>query len=97
MRRLRRILPEGTTILVCYWSEADEAQAAKELPQAAEADAYTTSLPQAVELCIAAAKGELSEEGAKETPHSAEVTPFPVRNNTERFEQRSKVRRAPVH
>ena len=98
VRRLRRILPEGTAILVCYWSEADEAQAAKELLQAAEADAYATSLPQAVELCIAAAKGELKrEEGAKEPPHSAEVTPFPVRGNTERLEQRAKVGGGPVH
>ena len=67
VRRLRRILPQGTAILVCYWSDEDEAPAAKQLLEAAEADAYATSLPQAVELCMAAAKGELKRvEAAKE-------------------------------
>ena len=67
VRRLRRILPQGTAILVCYWSDEDEAPAARQLLEAAEADAYATSLPQAVELCMAAAKGELKRvEAAKE-------------------------------
>jgi hypothetical protein len=62
VRRLRRILPEGTAILVCYWSEPGPAPAAVELLRGAEADAYATSLPQAVELCIAAAKGLLNQQ-----------------------------------
>jgi hypothetical protein len=35
---------------------------AKELLEAAEVDAYATSLPEAVELCVKAAKGELKVE-----------------------------------
>ena len=91
VRRLRRILPQGTAILVCYWSDADEAPAAKELLKAAEADAYATSLPQAVELCMAAAKGELPSK----TPvdHSSDsspvVTPFPVPDKREQTQRLS--------
>jgi predicted PurR-regulated permease PerM len=97
VRRLRRILPQGTAILVCYWSDEGEAPAAKGLLEAAEADAYATSLPQAVELCMAAAKGELKrEEIAKEPTHFPSVTPFPVRDNTKRRDQRAKTRSAPV-
>ena len=66
VRGLRRILPEGTAILVCYWSEPD--QASVELLRAAEADAYATSLPRAVELCIAAAKGLLNEQKSSSQP-----------------------------
>ena len=86
VRRLRRILPPNTAILVCYWSDADEAPAAKELLMAAEADAYATSLPQAVELCMAAAKGELKrKEASKEPTRAPKVTPFPVQSkNSER-------------
>jgi hypothetical protein len=56
VRRLRRILPQGAAILVCYWSDEGEAPDVKNLLEAADADAYATSLPQAVELCTAAAK-----------------------------------------
>ena len=65
VRRLRRILPQGTAILVCYWSDEDEAPAAKQLLEAAEADGYATSLPQAVEVCMVAAKGELKRVEAQ--------------------------------
>jgi hypothetical protein len=53
---------------------------------AAEADAYATSLPQAVELCMAAAKGELKrKEASKEPTRAPKVTPFPVESkNSER-------------
>ena len=88
VRRLRRILPASTAILVCYWSEADEAPAAKELLKAAEADAYATSLPQAVELCIAAAKGELKREEASRSQ------PIPPRSRL--FLCRAKTRNAPL-
>jgi predicted PurR-regulated permease PerM len=93
VRRLRRILPQGTAILVCYWSDEGEAPAAKGLLEAAEADAYATSLPQAVELCMAAAKGELKRIAVKE---STRVTPLPISDNTKRREQRAKMRSAPV-
>ena len=93
VRRLRRILPQGTAILVCYWSDEDEAPAAKQLLEAAEADAYATSLPQAVELCMAAAKGELKRvEAAKEPTSPPRVTPFLVRDNTKKREQKVKTR-----
>jgi predicted PurR-regulated permease PerM len=93
VRRLRRILPQGTAILVCYWSDEGEAPAAKQLLEAAEADACATSLTQAVELCMAAAKGELKSIAAKEPTR---VTPFPVSDNTKWREQRAKMRSAPV-
>jgi hypothetical protein len=59
VRRLRRILPNGTKILVCYWSDEGNKGATKAMLDTAEADAYATTLPEAVELCIKAAKGEL--------------------------------------
>ena len=97
VRRLRRILPSSTAILVCYWSDADEAPSAKELLKAAEADAYAASLPHAVELCMAAAKGELKrEETAKEPTPPAAITPFPVRETAKRRETRAKTHRAGV-
>jgi len=74
VRRLRRILPKGTLILVAYWSEEDDAKAAKEKLAAAEADAYATSLSEAVEICVKAAKGELKSEEAVEVE---EPTPPP--------------------
>jgi len=74
VRRLRRILPKGTLILVAYWSEEDDAKAAKEKLAAAEADAYATSLSEAVEICVKAAKGELKAEKAEEVE---EPTPPP--------------------
>jgi predicted PurR-regulated permease PerM len=73
VRRLRRILPQGAMILVCYWADETESASAKELLRHAEADAYATSLPEAVELCMKAAKGELKR--AAET--SAEAAPPP--------------------
>ena len=91
VRRLRRILPDGTAILVCYWSDEGEAPAAKEALEAAEADAYATSLPEAVELCVAAAKGKLKGEDATEGPSPPpEITPPPSSDKTKRREPRRK-------
>jgi predicted PurR-regulated permease PerM/acyl-coenzyme A thioesterase PaaI-like protein len=67
VRRLRRILPEGTLILVCYWNEEGNKAATKAMLETAEADAYATTLPEAVELCVKAAKGELKQDKAEET------------------------------
>jgi hypothetical protein len=67
VRRLRRILPEGTLILVCYWNEEGNKAATKAMLETAEADAYATTLPEAVELCVKAAKGELKREQAEDT------------------------------
>lgn len=79
VRRLRRILPQGTYILVCYWGENSGMAAAKEMLQAAEADAYALSFSDAVELCVKAAKGEvLGDANAETPPLSAGVTPLRV-------------------
>ena len=67
VRRLRRILPQGTLILVCYWNEEGNKAATKAMLETAEADAYATTLPEAVELCVKAAKGELKRDKAEET------------------------------
>ena len=79
VRRLRRILPKGTLILVAYWSEEDDAKAAKEKLAAAEADAYATSLSEAVDVCVKAAKGELKSEEAVESPTPPPSQPAPRR------------------
>ena len=79
VRRLRRILPKGTLILVAYWSEEADAKAAKEKLAAAEADAYATSLSEAVEICVKAAKGELKSEEAVEEPTPPPSKPAPRR------------------
>jgi hypothetical protein len=75
VRRLRRILPEGTKILVCYWNDEGNKAATKSMLETAEADAYATSLPEAIELCIKAAKGELKSEGAEETVSKPAASP----------------------
>ena len=78
VRRLRRILPQGTPILVCYWHDEGNKAATKALLETAEADAYATSLPEAVELCVKAAKGELamtSEPAADAQLPPPDVTP----------------------
>jgi predicted PurR-regulated permease PerM len=79
VRRLRRIIPQGTHILVCYWGEKNGLPAAKEMLQATEADAYALSLPEAVELCVKAAKGELMGDAVTARPSlPAGVTPLRV-------------------
>jgi hypothetical protein len=57
VRRLRRILPEGTSILICFWADESDSEAVKALLATAEADAYATSLQEAVEICIEAELG----------------------------------------
>ena len=66
VRRLRRILPEGAMVLVGYWADERESRAVKALEATAEADAYATSLREAAELCLNAARGQqASTEGEK--------------------------------
>jgi len=57
VRRLRRILPEGATVLVGYWADDGGGAALKALEATAEADAYATSLKEAARFCIDAARG----------------------------------------
>lgn len=77
VRRLRRILPTGTLIMVCFWAEEGDSVSVKSLLENTEADAYATTLPDAVQLCIKAAKGELKgkPEPAGETPVPEAATP----------------------
>jgi predicted PurR-regulated permease PerM len=90
VRRLRRILPQGTLILVCYWTDEDERASARELLQYAEADAYATSLPEAVELCVKAAKGELKAEEVEEAAASTEAGSPPAPTNPKGREPKRK-------
>jgi predicted PurR-regulated permease PerM len=88
VRRLRRILPQGTLILVCFWAEEPGAPSVKVLLATTEADAYATSLSEAVDICLAAAKGELNGESTQAAPatkdksvaqgEASEVTPARV-------------------
>jgi len=75
VRRLRRILPEGTLILVACWTDEDHAKDVLERLKVAEADAYATSLSGAVEICVKAARGELKAEKAEAEDEEEGGTP----------------------
>ena len=62
VRRLRRTLPQGTLIMVCFWAEEGDQPSVKSLLENTEADAYATSLAEAVQLCMKAARGELKSK-----------------------------------
>jgi len=72
-------LPKDTAILVCLWSEGEAPPSLKAVLEQAQADAYATSLPEAVELCIEFAKGErgkkvdLPEPAAPVVPAASEI------------------------
>jgi predicted PurR-regulated permease PerM len=57
VRRLRRLLPEESKILVAYWAEDPGSTAVNALEQTADADFYGTSLRETAELVIQAARG----------------------------------------
>ena len=73
VRRLRRILPEGTAILVAYFPNGSGAGSVKEMLAAAEADSYAASLKEAADIAVATAKGEIKskEPGEAAAPVSA--------------------------
>src|SRR5581483_7894788 len=77
VRRLRRILPKETEILVCLWAEGEAPPTLKGVLEQAEADAYATSMPEAVKLCIEFAKGE---RGKKEAAPEPKAPVVPVAN-----------------
>ena len=57
VRRLRRILPSGSIILVGCWTDDATGAPVKALKETAEADAYATSLHEAAEIAVNAARG----------------------------------------
>jgi hypothetical protein len=61
IKRLRGIIPSSCTILVGYWA-GNANGAVKALEQTAEADAYATSLRQAAEIAINAARTPTDKE-----------------------------------
>jgi len=65
VRRLRRILPQGTLILVAYWHADGDAHAMESLKETAQADACATTLHEAVETILQAATGGDPECDAK--------------------------------
>ena len=71
VRRLRRILPEGTVILVAVFADGGDTASVKELLAAAEADAHATSLHEAADVAAATAKGEIKSEETGEAPAPA--------------------------
>ncbi|HUU25934.1 MAG TPA: AI-2E family transporter [Methyloceanibacter sp.] len=62
VRRLKRILPEGTMVLVAYWDRAEDTEGLKALLELVRADAYATTLQEAVDTCVQAATGEIEIE-----------------------------------
>ncbi len=77
VRRLRRILPEGVAIVVAYWSRGADAEQVRAFLESTRADAYVTTLDEAVEVCIDAATGKLksaSHEPTSASPASGEKT-----------------------
>jgi hypothetical protein len=70
VRRLRRILPEGATVLVGFWCDEGSGAGIKALEATAEADAYVTSLKEAARFCVDAARGQEAEK-SKATPSPA--------------------------
>lgn len=84
VRRLRRILPEGVTILVAYWDKEEDTEGVKALLDMVRADAYVTTLQEAVDVCVDAATGALEIEPHPAAPAAIEkpkrppaVTPPP--------------------
>lgn len=73
VRRLRRILPEGATVLVGFWADDGGGGALKSLETTAEADAYATTLKEAARFCIDAARGHEPEKS--EAPAKSDTAP----------------------
>src|SRR5680860_490127 len=77
VRRLKRILPEGTMIFVAYWDRDEDTDGLKALLELVRADAYATTLQEAVDTCVQAATGELKIE--RESPASGSSNGKPTR------------------
>ena len=81
VRRLRRILPEGTLIVVAYWVGDGEEDTAAKMLDVVQADAYASSLHEAVSICEKAATGDLKPamRDGNGTDSAAPVVPVPPR------------------
>ena len=75
VRRLRRILAEGTLILVAYQEGTGHTERVETLLDMVRADAYATMLPEAVETCVKAATGEFEAEADTPKAKAAPAKP----------------------
>ncbi|MEJ2517370.1 MAG: AI-2E family transporter [Methyloceanibacter sp.] len=81
VRRLRRILPDGTKILVAYWDgkHEDDADTRDKLFGVVQADAYASTLHEAVAACEDAALGEPMPDEEATPTREASKRSDPVR------------------
>jgi hypothetical protein len=81
VRRLRRILPDGTKILVAYWDgkHEDDADIRDKLFGVVQADAYASTLHEAVAACEDAALGEPMPDEEATPTREASKRSDPVR------------------
>ncbi len=75
VRRLRRILPEGTLIVVAYWSRGADAEQVGAFLESTRADAYVTTLQDAVDVCVQAATGKFEPASHEPEPATAGAKP----------------------
>lgn len=75
VKRLRRTLPKGATVLIGLWDGNADESALKAIEKTAVADAYAGSLRQAAAICIAAASGAGAKKSEKP---KREKRPAPV-------------------
>jgi predicted PurR-regulated permease PerM len=100
VRRLRRILPQGATVLVGFWADEGGGAALKSLEATAEADAYATTLKEAARFCIDAARShepEKSEALAKgDAATKADKAPKDAKAPPAKGEKPAKDEKAPA-
>jgi predicted PurR-regulated permease PerM len=99
VRRLRRILPEGATVLVGFWADDGGGAALKSLEATAEADAYATTLKEAARFCIDAARShepEKSETPAKSDTAKDDKAPKDAKAPPAKGERPAKDEKAPA-
>lgn len=73
VRRLRRILPKGTLIIVAYWDQEEANEAVMKLLDVVHADACAGTLHEAVKLCEEAAMGKLEPAKPSTQPNGDRV------------------------
>lgn len=78
VRRLRRILPKDTLILVAYWDRDAASGDETGLVDVAHADAYAATLHDAVRTCEDVATGKRRPEPTGKAPRPHETVPAPA-------------------